>query len=321
MAFFYSGRKSIILFTFLLTLLFFITTIIIYKQENPYVFMPNSAEKLKKELRIYLLELNLNLEIPVFGSVLPWDYFNYSNFSIDSEKLEKTPKKIMNDCIPDSFGYTIQQSDSLFDPHATFSDCGKETAETLDYNETHLIKVCQNAFYELGLDPSEERFGRVPYKIHWKTMTEDVKIGNTEYAFIKCGKKRQAMSFLKENYEAKNRAKNISLEISQKLGLKSFKPLSVFLLIFDSLSRFHMFRNFNSTLDYLNENIVTGKLKEKFVLYDFVLNHAHGENTIPNMIPYLFGYNEKYQSLRLKGFDYFNQSHEQKFLEIQKDAI
>ncbi len=81
------------------------------------------------------------------------------------------------------------------------------------------------------------------------------------------------------------------------------RPLTVYSVLFNSLSRQHFYRNFPQTIKFLNEQFTTGKYKDKFAMYDFIINNAHGENTQPNMVPILYSYNLDYHFKRLEGFD------------------
>lgn len=317
-------RRTIIILPLVLIVLFVLSTLIIFKQEEIPVYTPTIAPQLTTEMKLYYLEKNLHEIVPLKPSVSPWENPPTSTSGIVSQKLLQKPSEITEaKCIPIGFGYTQEESDKLFDPNASFPNCPEETSEFIKVNHTHLIRNCnESSFYVLGKSPSEERFGRLEYSFEWEKMSEDIDTLDREFAFVKCAKKRNAMVFLKFNQKAMDRAKNITKTIADDLGLKTTpRPLSVFLLIFDSLSRFHMYRNFKKTIEFLNENVVSGKYKDQFVIYDFLVNHAHGENTIPNMIPYLFGYGFKYHSLRLNGVDYTKEENQEVFIKIQKDSI
>jgi Protein of unknown function (DUF229) len=319
-----SNRRTIFILPILFISVFLISTAIIYQQEEASDFIPDDVLIMTKEVKLDLLEIQLKARVPLLGSVDPWTYDDKSPEFIQSSVLVKDFESISDTfCVPESYGYTLNQSNQLFDPNATFQDCMAENPEFVQVNFTHLISDCNSTYYMLGKPTSEERFGKGSYPVEWELFYDhNIATLDREYAFIKCKKKRQAATFVKYNQQAANRAKDITKKISNDLNLKTpTKPLTVFMLIFDSLSRSHMYRNFNKTLKYLNENVANGEYKEKFVFYDFLINHASGENTIPNMIPFLFGYNYKYHKMRVKNFDYKNPDFNKDFIEIQEDSI
>lgn len=272
-----------------------------------------------------IISFGLSKDIPIRGSIDLWDNVHYSSSELASNTLNFEVKGLDESlvCKPLGFGYSKAQSDKIFNPLADYPICEVINPEFIKYNKTHLINDCKSdSFYSLGLAPEDEVFGRVSYDFSWSNLNSDVETKNREFAFVKCNEKRNAGVFLKYNSEAVERARNISKSIEINLGIKkSGRPLTVFLIIFDSLSRYHMYRNFPQSLKYLNDSIGKGEFKDHFIMHDFLINHAHGENTIPNMIPYLFGYSFNYHRLRLKNYDYQNPEHEQAFKDIQKDSI
>ena len=58
-------------------------------------------------------------------------------------------------------------------------------------------------------------------------------------------------------------------------------------------------------------------------MYDFIINNAHGSNSIPNVTPLVFGYNETNHFLRTRdaGFKYDENKSKNKYLEIQKESL
>ena len=90
----------------------------------------------------------------------------------------------------------------------------------------------------------------------------------------------------------------------EKVKTKEFRPISIYLIMTDSVSRNHFYRNFPKTTEWLNNNVVTGEYSDSTVLYDFIINNVHGTNSIPNVTPLVFGYNETNHRTRAKGFPY-----------------
>ncbi|OMJ94231.1 hypothetical protein SteCoe_2720 [Stentor coeruleus] len=292
------------------------------ESEKPFYFQD---PKLSDVDKANIISFGFSKDIPIIDSIDVWDNIYYHSSDITSNTLNFEIKDLEESlvCKPLGFGYSKTQSDIIFNPLANYPNCEKVNPEFIKYNKTHLINDCKNeSFYSLGTAPEDEIFGRVPYDFSWNSFNSNVETKNREFAFVKCKENRNAEVFLKYNSKAVERARNISKSIENDLRIKSSgRPLTVFLVIFDSLSRHHMYRSFPHSLEYLNDTIGKGEFKDHFVMYDFLINHAHGENTIPNMIPYLFGYSFNYHRLRLKGNGYQNPEHQQAFKDIQKDSI
>ena len=181
----------------------------------------------------------------------------------------------------------------------------------------------QHSEYVLGQPRTEERLGDVEYTQTWTKYDQPVDMNDTEYAFARCVKsKKEAVLRNVYNEKAASRARNITENIHKKLNFTSnLRPLAVYMLIFDSVSRQHFYRNFPETISFLNENLSKGRYKGKFQLYDFVVNNAHGENTQPNMVPWLYGYNLKYHKKRLQGYSIHRPEDSWKYKETQKEAL
>ena len=305
--------------------MFIISTFIISKQEETPL-LSEIVQKITMETKMILLEKNLKQHINLNGSITIWDTEEIPDENILNQYLHTLPEySSVLACKPLGYGYTTEQANKLFLENATYPDCLQETPECIAIDEGFLVgNTCSNwnISYALGTTPSEERFGRLSLDLEWEEMASDVPIGETEFAFLKYPEGRQATSFINFNQEAAGRADKITKEWIKNLNIKiTPRPLTVFLLMFDSLSRQHMYRSFNETIDFLNKTISTGKYTKEFAMYDFIINHSHAENTIPNMIPYLFGYANKYHKLRIKNFNFNDESHAEKFIEIQEDSL
>jgi hypothetical protein len=59
----------------------------------------------------------------------------------------------------------------------------------------------------------------------------------------------------------------------------------------DSLSRNHFYRNFPKTIEYINQTAGSeGNLKQnKYHAFDFKINNVMGNNSPPNLLPFLTG--------------------------------
>ena len=317
-------KKSAFIITSVLILLIFSFAFLIYFQEDPVFEINLVPQKITKEMKVKMIEASLNRVIYFESALSPWPS-TVEDIQIQSNLLHPegkiTDKKTK--CVPVAFGYSQEEADSLFDPHFEFADCIEETPKTVKVDKGRLLKTCDQMEYVLGKPPSEERFGRVPYDISWSQMAEfNVDTKDREFAFIKCGQTREAVVLFKKSINAEYKANRIRNHNMKLVGLEEKpRPLTVFMLIFDSLSRSHMYRSILRTMKFLNDSIGKGVYKEDFVMYDFLINHAHGENTIPNMIPYLFGYSFPYHKLRVGNHSEVNPKDSEFFVQIQKDSI
>ena len=319
-----SIRKSLIAIASVLVFLVMGSVFLVCFQEDPAIQIELVPQKLTKEMKVKMIESSLAKIIHFESALSPWAD------QVEAEEIQSNllhPEGKITDkrteCVPAASGYTQEEADSIFDPYAEFIDCIEETPVTVKLDKQNLLKVCDEMEFVLGKPPSEERFGRLPYEISWTQMTAPgVETKDREFAFIKCGDRREAVVIFKKNKEAEYKAGRIRENNMKLAGLEATpRPLTVFMLIFDSLSRSHMYRNFPKTMKFLNDSVGKGSHKEDFVMYDFLLNHAHGENTIPNMIPYLFGYSFPYQKIRIGNHSHLDPKDTEFFVQIQKDSI
>lgn len=176
--------------------------------------------------------------------------------------------------------------------------------------------------YVVGEDRAAERLGDIDFLKDWSKYSTPVDIGDTEYAFGRCSKgKKEAVLVNKYNATAAQRAAQITESLRKQLNLTtSPRPLAVYMLIFDSVSRQHFYRNFPQTVDFLN-SAFESEYHDHYLLYDFVVNNAHGENTQPNMVPWLYGYALKYLKIQLQGLSVNRPQDQSRFLELQEEAL
>jgi len=175
----------------------------------------------------------------------------------------------------------------------------------------------------LGQNRSAERLGDVDFAETWKRYERPVDLEEAEYGFARCSKsKKEAVLVNRYNETAASRAKSITSRLRSQLNVTSpERPLAVYMLVFDSVSRQHFYRNFPKTIAFLNDNLSNGRYRGKYRLYDFVVNNAHGENTQPNMVPWLYGYNLKYHKRRLQGYSIHSSEDTWKYVELQREAL
>ena len=220
-------------------------------------------------------------------------------------------------CLPEKFGFDQSHADKLFDPNRQFKGC-EPTRSIASIQDNYLVIDCEGeeSSYLFGPSPEKELIDKLNYKVEWTEYKSPVFMGEKEFAFAKCGDYKEPVYVHKALKSASERAE----EIAKSKGKK--KPLTVFLVMFDSVSRQHFFRNFPKTIEYLNSEFSeTGQLAKDFAMYDFLVNNVHGENTEPNMVPTLYGYSDSRIVQLLKGFDVRKTKDWWKFRELQKGSL
>lgn len=218
-------------------------------------------------------------------------------------------------CVPKKIGYTQEQADKLFDPNRRFYMCSARAMLKeilwIEDGKFHL-KCPEHQFPEIVIGGylKDELLGQVEFSNRWKPYTEPVDLNGREFAFSRCLRsKKQAILYNNFNRTAAERAENITDNLAKEFGMVSKpRPQTVIMLLFDSLSRQHFYRNLPKTIDFLNKE-VDGGAYSNTVMYDFVINNAQGENTIPNLVPLLYGYNLNWHLKRLEGYKLKDESH------------
>lgn len=80
--------------------------------------------------------------------------------------------------------------------------------------------------------------------------------------------------------EAKELMKKMQEQAETKFKSTKTKPITVLILVFDSLSRRHFYRKLPQTQGFLN------KLdSEKFSVFDYKIHNVMGDNSLPNVYP------------------------------------
>ncbi|CAG9321643.1 unnamed protein product [Blepharisma stoltei] len=231
-------------------------------------------------------------------------------------------------CIPKSFGYTQEQADKLFDPNRRFYNCADRSVSTEIIsiaNDTLYVKCLefQTPEYVLGGMLNDEQLGEIPFRSRWRPYDGPVDFKDREFAFARCYRaKKQAILRNNFNKTASDRAFEKTKKIAEELGMKTKpRPQTVLMILFDSVSRQHFYRNLRKTIESLNTEIIDSSLSNRIVMYDFIINNVQGENTIPNLVPLLYGYNLKLLQKKLSKYSIAHKSHWQYFEALQEEAI
>ena len=286
----------------------------------------NIEEGEDEDYQVFLEKLQIT-EPGMEGSVIPWEFIHIDpvNSTYEDWELNKTislPSTPPISCKPTKFGLTDAQASSQFIPKAPFTSCCTPSHHFLTYlNQSNEISIkCStiSSDYILGQGRSEERLGDVAYKIQWKRGFSSVKMINTEYAFGRCGMTtKEAILMNKFDGNAAERAEKIARNASKSVNsTENFRPISIFLILFDSVSRLHFYRNFPHTISYLNEK------HPNFTSFDFQINNAEGENTPPNMISMLYGMKiSHFKRAFLKGLSHQRTDQFLEFVKTQRFAM
>ena len=174
----------------------------------------------------------------------------------------------------------------------------------------------------VGLTRKDERLGDVSYKVQWRRNSGTASLGESEFAFGRCGVSvKEAVLMNRFNETAAKRARKIAESFREQLHLPTPpRPIGIYLLIFDSVSRQHFYRNFPETIQFLNDH-TNSPSHSNLSLFDFIINNADGENTPPNMVSMLYGFDIAHLKTMLTGLSHQRPDHFQKYIDSQQHAM
>lgn len=265
----------------------------------------------------------------LIGSVTPWSDPLLPQADLPANAILSPVPDLQYDqavsCLPRVFGYTQQQAERLFPSNLTFPKCCSFPFSILSFSkETRILDINCDAeevpYMALGQKRREERLGGEKLLLNWQISPNGVNMEEREYAFGRCGN-TLAEGVLVNNYNrtAADRANRTTEAIKSSLNITAkTRPLSVYMIVFDSVSRQHFYRSFPLTTAFLNSTL---RLSPNFSLYDFQLNNAAGINTAPNMIPFLFGHDLASHQYLIQNLSISRPSDSPSFLKLQERAI
>ncbi|CAG9322040.1 unnamed protein product [Blepharisma stoltei] len=228
---------------------------------------------------------------------------NHSNFNQLIESADEQLATFLdpNDpplkCMPEKFGYSRKDAINIFPdiPWPTCADKIKVHKKIIDIDPftNKLTMDCdkEEGIYYLGIDPNDERLGYEKFEgsvkeYHGKPV--ELK-NNEEWAFGSCDTTKKTMlegavyshrpnaTSIKRT---KEKMKEMQERAKEKYNSRTTKPLTVLMLVFDSLSRRHFYRKLPHTQEFLN-NIDSNK----FSVFDFKIHNVMGDNSLPNVYP------------------------------------
>ncbi|CAG9322491.1 unnamed protein product [Blepharisma stoltei] len=227
-------------------------------------------------------------------------------------------------CSPPLSGYTKHQSSQRYKYENRQLSCFNDPFEVFRIENNTLRMDCkglQPAQYSLANSPESDIIGDVKYAASWKSYISPVDIGNSEFGFAKCGpSKKQGWLHNRFSPSASLRAQEMKDTIINKLNLKNRpKPLTVLVLLVDAVSRQHFYRTMNKTVDLLYN--LNAESSDLYTVFDFFNGNSHGENTLPNLVPLLYGHTYQEHLLKTQSLSLKKADDAEKYSKIQEEII
>lgn len=228
-------------------------------------------------------------------------------------------------CVPATYGISELQDPEIFTVYKEYPNCAKLNPGAFSIENETLIFTCKGSgLFMFSNSTSEELFGRYDMKFKWETKGKFEKSKNSEWVFAKCLKNKLALLRNIFNNTSAIRAKKITEQKKAQYGkTDNFRPLTVLLIVLDSVSRQSFFRNLPKTVQFINESLINtnSDLGQKFLMYDFLVNNAHGEKTPQNMAPILYGRTlEEFEDLLLE-HSIFDEKDWPVFEKLQEESM
>jgi hypothetical protein len=204
-------------------------------------------------------------------------------------------------CKPHKFGYSPEDASRLF-KNKEYPSCAEnsdgsyinfdpETDEFELFCPKELTDADFKGAYVLGDSVYKERQGRYPFEKDLVPYKGKVKVdADVEFVYATCHRLPKTVEHVayrvKTKPEVTSRVQAQMKE--QQLLVNSThetRPLTVIHLVLDSLSRSHFYRNFPETIAYINSQADS----PRFQVFDFKINNVMGNNSPPNVIPFMTG--------------------------------
>lgn len=237
-----------------------------------------------------------------------------------SKALVRTAKVSNVTCIPHVAGYSEERDYEIFGYKSPSKSCDIGRKDKISMKNREIFVHCEyNQVDDFipGYDKSYELFGKNNIS-YTKQQYYSGFPATSEYYYAKCkGSPAMAALFNIYNNTANEETKKIAEE---KKKLKK-KPLSVIVILIDSVSRQSLFRNLPQTVNFLNTYLLNNGYGNDFTMFDFLNNNAIRPKTIYNMIPILTG--ESYSTLfsKVSNKTWEIESEQHLFKENEKKSI
>ncbi|OMJ95814.1 hypothetical protein SteCoe_708 [Stentor coeruleus] len=241
------------------------------------------------------------------------DFFTTNYITLYYKSLNTTKNPSSKCSIPNHV-FTPKELIQYF-KYKGYGKCSANTLNNIIINNNKIKATClndKNPYMYIDNENISLLGGEVS-KIKFEAI-ENADLGNGEYVFIQCDdKEKYAFVFNRFKESVSKKAQEKRLEIANG---NFTRPLSVLLLIFDSVSRGSAQRNWPKTMELLES-----KNQKKFTVFDFEKAGAIGLDTRDNIIPVLFGQSEKYHSEFLQDTKLSPSMISPKHAEIQSYAL
>lgn len=205
------------------------------------------------------------------------------------------PRDPLLSCVPTSFGYTRDQASRLF-PYVGYPSCQSKTHThhsiiDIDQSRESLLMNCSGGkgWYYLGNRWDEERLGYEAQQPRLREYTQEVQTEGAEWAYGTCSgvpsvKPEGAVYRLRPRPEVRQRVETDMRKLQKAAeyqhGETQTRPLTVLMVVMDSLSRKHFYRKLNHTVDFLNQLD-----PDQTRVFDFKVHNVMGDNSLPNLYP------------------------------------
>jgi hypothetical protein len=230
------------------------------------------------------------------------------------EKLSRSrkPSEPFLKCNPPSFGIPEEKDNRYFPISLNYQNCSLKSPFQISLKNNKISHNCKTEIQLLS-KPEEELFGRYPQHFNWQNVS-NFPISTSEWLLTRCGSKKSGILRNLFNSTSAFRALSISKGLQSKSS--AFRPLTVILLVLDSVSRQSFYRNLKKTVAFLNQD------SPNYEVFDFLLNNAQGEKTSENLAPLLYGKNLEHLQNVFNEASIFDEKDWKKFEEYQeKHAI
>ena len=205
----------------------------------------------------------------------------------------------------------------LYWDYKPYGKCKTSTNDQISIKDNILYAKCQSGkIPSIQLDDRKpQTFGGKAPRQRWEeTSKKDLE--DAEYVNVLC-EKESTYSYVFSRFKGSvsEKAKNTANLIS-----KTWKPLSVVFIVFDSVSRENSFRFLKKSTNFITKVISTGNYSN-FVSYDFKYSNVADLSTRDNLVRMLYGDTQANHEKILKGarINSFNPSSI--YIDLQEKAL
>ena len=167
--------------------------------------------------------------------------------TLHSKKLFRKREIQLNkiqSCKPASYGIPLEKDSIYFSSPNIFPSCEIDNPDFLSLSNYSLFTSCTTEpSFIYGPSTDQEFFGNFPKTYNWKPQSEFTHHKNTEWIISKCGKSKNVLLRNVFNPAAANRAKNITKLLTKQYKTETYRPITVLLIVIDSVSRQSFYRN------------------------------------------------------------------------------